>query len=497
MKQFFSLVLIVFLAFFLSACVTPSPATVPTVVPTSAPAPTTKAPTVAPAPIVLKLDGLSSSKSLTLDDVKALPVSQGWAGIKSSTGKITVPEQYKGVSLQALAQVVGGMGPDSGINLTAKDGYAMTISYDQITKSDFITYDPGTGDEIKITEPLTVIIAYERSGKPLDEATEGPLKLVVITAKNNQVVDGHWAVKWVKQIAVKALAQEWTLPLGGAITETMDRGTFQSCAAASCHGKTWTDATGQVWSGVPLWLLAGRVDDETKHGDGAYNQKAADQGYQVHVVAVDGFKVALDSARVNRNNNILVAYLVNNNPLDEKNFPLRLVGSDLKSNEMVGRIAKINLMMTTTMTTTAPTATDPKPTDVPKPTVPATPATSASSSGVALTITGAVSNEQKLTLDALKAMQIVTLNLEHPKTGKQDYQGVRLNALLNLANVKDTATNISMTSSDGFTAQVALMDVKKCTDCLIAFADGGKLNAAMPSMASNVWSKDVVKIEVK
>lgn len=373
----------------------------------------------------------------------------------------------------------------------------MTISYDQIVKGDFIKYDPGTGDEIKINDSLTVIIAYEKAGKPLNVETDGTLKLVAISAKNNQVVDGHWAVKWVTQIAVKPLAQEWKLPLGGAITEDMDRGTFQSCAAASCHGKTWTDEKNQVWSGVPLWMLAGRVDDEIKHGDNSYNQKVADKGYQVHVVAVDGYKVALDSSRVNRNNNILVAYLVNNNPLDEKNFPLRLVGSDLKTNEMVGRVAKINLMLSATMTTTAPTATAPKPTDAPKPTVAPTPVASSASGSAALTITGAVDKEQMLTIAALKGMQPVKLNLEHPKTGKQDYEGVRLNALLDLAKVKDTATKIVMTSSDGFAAEVALADVKKCSDCLIAFADGGKLNAAMPGMASSVWSKDVVKIQVK
>ena len=122
----------------------------------------------------------------------------------------------------------------------------------------------------------------------------------------------------------------------------------------------------------------------------------------------------------------------------------------------------------------------------------------ASTSGsTALTITGAVDKEQKLTLDALKGMPVVKLNLEHPKTGKQDYEGVRLNALLDLAKVKDTATKIVMSSSDGFNAEVALADVKKCADCLIAFADGGKLNAAMSGMASSVWSRDVVKIEVK
>ena len=35
-------------------------------------------------------------------DLKALPVTEGMAGIKSSTGAITLPEKYTGVSLKDL-----------------------------------------------------------------------------------------------------------------------------------------------------------------------------------------------------------------------------------------------------------------------------------------------------------------------------------------------------------------------------------------------------------
>jgi hypothetical protein len=235
----------------------------------------------------------------------------------------------------------------------------------------------------------------------------------------------------------------------------------------------------------------GRVDDDNKHGDFAYNQKAADQGYQIQITAADGFKGTLDSARVNRNNNILVAYLVNNNPLDEKNFPLRLVGSDLKTGEMVGKIGKINLVMPSMQT-----AATPKPTEAPKPTIAASSSASSAAQG-GLTITGAVDKSLTLDLAALKAMSPVKIKAEHPKQGMQDYEGVRLNALLDQAKVKETATKLVMTSGDGFVSEVPLADVKKCADCLIAFADGGKFNAAMPGMASNFWAKDVVKIEVK
>jgi hypothetical protein len=485
MKRILRLVGLTITALLLSAC---APAATPA--PTQPPA-ATAAPveTQAPAsPVVLKLEGSNGSKTLTMDDLKALPATEGWAGIKSSTGKITIPESYKGVAVTELCKLVGEFSSNMGINVAAKDGYAMTISYDQITTNGFTTYDPGTGDEVKYKDPLTVVIAYEKDSKPLPEDTEGPLKLVVVSAKKDQVVDGHWAVKWITQMAVKALVQEWRIALGGAITENMDRGTFESCAG--CHGKTWTDGKAQVWTGVPLWLLAGRVDDDVKHSDGAYNDKLADQGYQIHVVAVDGYKVALESARIKRNDNILVAHLVNGNPLDDKDSPLKLVGSDLQSKEMVGRIAKINLMLEA-----APSAATPMPAVTPQPT--ATVATAPAVTGnAALTITGVVVNPQTLTLDALKGMQVVTITADHPKQGTQTYQGIRLNALLDQAKVKDSATKLILSSSDGFTTEVSLADARKCSDCLLAF-NAGKLNAIMPGMQSNFWARDVVKIELK
>jgi hypothetical protein len=191
MKPHCLLIRLVILAVLLSACTTATLAPTPTPPPVSGPATVPTQPSA--SPVVLKLEGSGGTKTLTMDDLKALPATEGWAGIKNSTGKITVPARYKGVTADELCKLVGGIGPDTGVNLTAKDGYAMTISYDQITQGDFITYDPGTGDEIKAHDPLTVVIAYEKEGQPLPEDTEGPLKLVVVSAKNNQVVDGHWA----------------------------------------------------------------------------------------------------------------------------------------------------------------------------------------------------------------------------------------------------------------------------------------------------------------
>jgi hypothetical protein len=69
--------------------------------------------------------------------------------------------------------------------------------------------------------------------------------------------------------------------------------------------------------------------------------------------------------------------------------------------------------------------------------------------------------------------------------------------MLDQAQVKLEATTLTLIASDGFTADVTVADARKCTDCLLAFTQDGKLTTAMPEMPSKAWVKDVIKIEVK
>jgi hypothetical protein len=140
----------------------------------------------------------------------------------------------------------------------------------------------------------------------------------------------------------------------------------------------------------------------------------------------------------------------------------------------------------------------PTPTPVPVPTpVPTKPAATAAPVGeAALTVTGKVDKELKLTLADLQAVQ-VEIKAEHPKQGMQTYKGARLNDLLKNAGLKADAKSIVLVASDGYTAEVSLADLQKCTDCLAAIGSDSKLSAAMPGMASNIWTKGLIKIEVK
>jgi len=462
----------------------------PTAVPTK---------TSALASATLEMAGISSSRSLTLGDIRALPAVEGWGGIKSSTGKITPPARFKGIALSKLAEQVGGLSADQGLRLVAKDGYAMTLSADQVMNGTFIAYDPGTGDEIKSPDKLTAILAYESEGKPLPEDSDGAFRLMVISEKNNQVVDGHWSVKWVTRVEIKSLAEEWTLALTGKISEKMDRGTFESCSTPTCHGKSWTDDKAQVWTGTPLWLLAGRVDDDIRHSTGAFSVDAADKGYTVKVIAKDGFTATFPSTRVKGDNGLIVAHLANNNPLDAKYFPLKLVGAGLTGKESPGQITQIVLDFAAPAAAASPaTPTAVPPTPTPAPPTPTKAAQAATPAvGGALAISGAVDKPMSWSLADLKSVGVVKLELTHPKKGKQPYEGVRLTDLLKLVQPKAEAKTLTMTAADGYKVDAALADVLKCTDCLVAIDSAGALSTAMSGMDSGFWVKDIVKIEVK
>ena len=98
-----------------------------------------------------------------MDEIRALPVSSGMGGTKSSTGKISTPETCTGVALKDIVALIPDFDQTMGVSVEASDGYAITFSYDQIMNGTFIQYDPGTGDELKTTVPLTVILAFEHN----------------------------------------------------------------------------------------------------------------------------------------------------------------------------------------------------------------------------------------------------------------------------------------------------------------------------------------------
>ncbi len=516
MKASLGLILVCVAGLLLAGCApaaTPAPTALPpTAIPTAAipppatPAPTALPPTAAPTAesSLLELCGVDGAcQSLTLSDLQALPISEGQAGTKSSAGVITPPTIYSGVSLSDLAQVVGGLSSEVGVNVVAKDGYIMTLSTDQINQGQFITYDPATGDERAMQEPLTVILAYARDGEPIPSEAEGPLRLAILSPKNNQVTDGHWSVKWVRKVELIPLGKEWKLGLSGVIEDELDRNSIQSCSAPGCHQSEWIDDQGQKWMGTPLFYMAGRVDDAIKHDGPAFFDLLATLGYDVQLVASDGFSTTLEISRLAHNRDILLAYQVDGAPLPEKYYPMRLVGPGLDKKEMIGGVTHINLLIDPDklkqalelMPQNMGTPVD-EPAATPLPELTAEPP--AANAQGDLMISGLVDLPQAFSDAALHDFPSTLLQAEHPKTGMGIYNGIRLLDLLKLAAPRAEAATLVIIAADGYQVEAPLADVLACRDCLVTFTGApGVYNLVMPGLPSSLWVKNVTTLEVK
>jgi DMSO/TMAO reductase YedYZ molybdopterin-dependent catalytic subunit len=68
-------------------------------------------------------------------------------------------------------------------------------------------------------------------------------------------------------------------------------------------------------------------------------------------------------------------------------------------------------------------------------------------------VTGLVKAELTLTTADPSGLEVVKVTAEHPKSGPGDYEGVRLNAVLEKAGLQDGAGAIVISASDGFTTK--------------------------------------------
>ncbi len=293
----------------------------------------------------------TQTKTLTMADIKALPVISDSTGDITSSGTIEGPYQYKGVAVSDILSAVGGITADDAVRISGKDGYSMTFSYTQIASGgEFTVYDSTTGQEASPTGKITVFLAYEKDGQPIDDSI-GPLRTIVMAP--GQLTDGHWNVKWTTKIEVIALQQSWTLNDVGTITENISKSDFEAGCAPGCHGVSWTDAQGHVWLGEPLWLLAAYVTPtDTSNPMGQFNTTAWNQGFEIHVANSNGDIVMFTAADVEKNDNIIVAYEVDGQPLSGAQWPLALVGSAVDQQHQISGIIKIRVIFPSTTTTT-------------------------------------------------------------------------------------------------------------------------------------------------
>jgi hypothetical protein len=297
-------------------------------------------------PMNLTIVGLNGT-TLVLNekDIGNLTSFESKGGFKTSAGSLQEIGNYTGVPIPELLAPVGGINSDCSLNVSASDGYSMVYTYNQIQGENFTSYSPATGDEVQANQPFTMILAYYQNGANLT-SEKGPLRLAIV-GPQGLLTDGHFWIKWVTKLEIIPSVADWSLALMGPYPDNMSREAFESglnCPTFN-HGANWTDSNNNVWSGMPLWFLIGWIDDQGAANRMEFNDTLAIQGYNVTVITGQGDYVSLPSTTVMRNNLIIVANRLNGAPLPDPYWPLRLVGPGLSSDEMLGNVVEIQMIL--------------------------------------------------------------------------------------------------------------------------------------------------------
>jgi hypothetical protein len=148
----------------------------------------------------LTLIGSERQTVLSYDDILLLPHTETSGGFFTSVGAIHGPYSVKGVSIQTLCDMVGGITESDILFVAANDGYSAVYDYDQLNGR-VDTFEPDTVRHVPGGNTVFLLI-YEQDGKPLTYDYGGPLRLAV-ASPDGLLTEGHWWVKWVNRIEIR------------------------------------------------------------------------------------------------------------------------------------------------------------------------------------------------------------------------------------------------------------------------------------------------------
>ena len=198
-----------------------------------------------------------------------------------------------------------------------------------------------------------------------------------------------------------------------------------------------------VWAATS-WYLIGRVDDATDtHKGDAFSDAAADAGYEVQIIASDGYTATFTAEETRRNNNLLVAYKLNGEVLTDDDWPLKLVGSAVDKKRSVGGIATIKIVFPGSETPSATTPVDEGP--------------------VVLTLTSGTQTKT-FSMAALKALPELsgfggTKNKQGVVNGPVQYKGVSLVDLLNQVGGISDGKSVKVIAADGYSRTITYTQI--------------------------------------
>lgn len=275
-------------------------------------------------------------------------------------------EAPMGTAICDLCDLVGGMQEGDELRMTATDGYVVELMYENI-------YTPKE-------KQGTAILAWETKKEGfVPEYTGGPALFFLApdhvfgSQDMKECTDpGYWRYYWCSGTAYPAASglavrnvekmeiyprvqAEWELNLSGYLTSSISKKEFEQGLAcgkrAHGHSIAYTDDDGHVWTGMPLYMLVGWVDDACQHDENlvdnkAYNTTLAENdAYTVILENADGETVSFTSSEIMKNRDYLVVNQADNHTfsVDGDIWPLALHGEAVPADKQINGITTLTL----------------------------------------------------------------------------------------------------------------------------------------------------------
>ena len=268
----------------------------------------------------LSIVGGGADVTFSTEELKLTPYFIKESGGYTTSAGTYFESLYGGVRLYDLLKSFGDLPDDGSVTVVATDGYEMSYSV----------------SDLKDTTEGVWVVAFEENGEQM-VLDPGYFRIVKV---GNPIpnIDGHSSAKMVSEIHFTATAlRDFSLRVIGKMDSIVDRATIQSginCTAHNTDVEYYNKKSGEVenYSGIPLFSLLAFADDpdfaphkQTDRSIAAYDAEAAETGYRVKIIAVDGYSITLDSRELNGNLDVIIAMYQNDEELSDADWPLKLV----------------------------------------------------------------------------------------------------------------------------------------------------------------------------
>jgi hypothetical protein len=288
-------------------------------------------------------------KSFSLEELQKITSVERKVSYQNKFGNYNDESTYKAVLIKDILSTSGfDLKPGDTLKISASDGYTQEFNYYNVYPPDhWFKYQGVFG------------IAYEFNGQAVPDWTEGPMS-VMLPDDNKYSQDdcnatsapgqGYFknpsgGARFIRNSAkieiISNNIDEWEVELSATLSEEFSKTDFE--ILEGYYPSSYTNSTGAVFTGVPLWRILGRIDDSTPRGVAAFNETKSKSGYEVWITAGDDYSKNITSSLISKNDKIILASQLNSAELPEKNRPVWVVGEGLKTSQMVFNVIKIEI----------------------------------------------------------------------------------------------------------------------------------------------------------